>query len=219
MKSKENLIGEILESRNCGKFKVKKVIGWKVEIEFIDTGFTIIAETKDALKGHVKDRLFRSVYGIGYFGIGVNKSCANGKINPAYRAWSKMLERCYSEPYQQKFQTYKGCTVCDEWHNFQTFAEWYNGNHPNDGGKYHLDKDLLSNGKVKIYSPETCLFLSPRDNTEIARAKNYTIKNSQGDVVKVYNMALFCRKNNLAKSSMCNLVNGKQKSHRGWVLA
>ena len=45
--------------------------------------------------------------------------------------------------------------VCEEWHNYQNFAEWFNKNYISG---YELDKDLLSNND-KIYSPCTCVFI------------------------------------------------------------
>jgi hypothetical protein len=45
--------------------------------------------------------------------------------------------------------------VCKEWHNYQTFAEWYYKYHIEG---YRLDKDLKVMG-TKVYSPETCTFI------------------------------------------------------------
>lgn len=60
--------------------------------------------------------------------------------------------------------TYKGCTVCDEWHNFQVFAKWYDENYYLlDDQRTELDKDILIKGN-KTYSPETCVFVPQRIN-------------------------------------------------------
>ena len=67
--------------------------------------------------------------------------------------------------YQEKEPTYKECTVCTEWHNFQAFAEWYENNYyeiPNES--MSLDKDILFKGN-KIYSPETCVFVPKNINS------------------------------------------------------
>ena len=34
-----------------------------------------------------------------------------------------MLERFHDSKYQEKRPTYIGCSVAEEWHNFQIFAE------------------------------------------------------------------------------------------------
>ncbi|ALY07028.1 hypothetical protein VmeM32_00034 [Vibrio phage vB_VmeM-32] len=77
-----------------------------------------------------------------------------------------MLCRCYDPKTHERQSTYVGCVVCDAWQYFQTFAEWYDANYPKDwiSEKYQLDKDLKVNGS-KIYSPETCLFVSSVVNT------------------------------------------------------
>ena len=74
---------------------------------------------------------------------------------PAYKSWSNMIRRAYSEKYQEKQPTYKGVVVCDEWLSFMTFREWWIENYK-DG--YHLDKDLLSCGGG-VYGPEFCLYI------------------------------------------------------------
>ena len=76
-----------------------------------------------------------------------------------YKVWGSMLERCYSKDYQLKRPTYINCLVCDEWHNFQNFAQWFENNYYEvNEEEMHLDKDILFKGN-KIYSPETCVFV------------------------------------------------------------
>lgn len=102
-------------------------------------------------------------------GVGINDSdhqtskIVSGKVVtcPFYRKWKKMIERCYSEKWQEKCPTYKGCSVCSEWLTFSNFREWmdrqnWNGN--------HLDKDIILSGN-KIYSPDTCIFIPQAINS------------------------------------------------------
>ena len=97
------------------------------------------------------------------YSVGINDApyMTQRKINgknvkcPAYRKWFAMLERCYCPKLQAKYNTYIGCTVCDEWLTFSNFAEWYELNNV-DG--YQLDKDIKFKGN-KVYSPKTCLFV------------------------------------------------------------
>lgn len=103
------------------------------------------------------------VCGVGVYAKGKYKSRENGKITRVYHAWSAMLQRCYDPKCQARCPTYIGCTVCDEWLNFQSFAEWFNGNHPDDGLNYQLDKDLKFIGS-KVYSPKACLLVSQAVN-------------------------------------------------------
>lgn len=78
-----------------------------------------------------------------------------------YDVWKGMLKRCYSEKEQSRYPTYKGCYVCDEWLTFSNFKSWME---QQDWEGKHLDKDLLVKGN-KIYSPETCIFVTALVNT------------------------------------------------------
>ncbi len=77
----------------------------------------------------------------------------------SYAVWYGMLQRCYSEKCQQKYPTYKNCTVCEEWLYYPNFKKWYEENYYEiDGQRMHLDKDILNKGN-KVYSPENCVFV------------------------------------------------------------
>lgn len=109
--------------------------------------------------GEVTNVYDKTIYGIGFIGEGSYKTSSNGKMTEQYKTWFSMMNRCYSEKYQEKQPTYKGCTVCDEWHNFQNFAKWYDDNYYEiDDKRMQLDKDILIKGN-KVYSPETCVFV------------------------------------------------------------
>ncbi|ALY07205.1 hypothetical protein VmeM32_00219 [Vibrio phage vB_VmeM-32] len=106
----------------------------------------------------------RLVHGVGIYEKGRYSASENDKPTKVYNAWQAMLGRCYDSKYHEKKPTYIGCSVCEEWHHFQNFATWYDANYPNGDGSYQLDKDLKVSGS-KIYSPETCLFVSSVVNT------------------------------------------------------
>lgn len=96
-------------------------------------------------------------YGVGYIGEGEFVTSINHESTRVYDVWHHMLERCYSDIQDRKYPSYKGCWVCDEWHNFQNFARWYNDNYYElDGERMNLDKDILYKGNM-LYSPETCI--------------------------------------------------------------
>lgn len=109
--------------------------------------------------GNIKNPYCPIFHSIGYVGEGGFKATTHKKINSFYNIWRNMLSRCYSKKEQLRFPTYKICSVVEEWHNFQNFAQWFyeNYNHKVMEG-WHLDKDILIKGN-KIYSPETCCFV------------------------------------------------------------
>lgn len=82
-------------------------------------------------------------------------------ICPFYLRWRGMLERSYSEKYHAKYPSYIGCHVTPEWHYFMTFRKWMV---EQDWEGKELDKDLLVPGN-KLYSPDTCVFLTGAVNT------------------------------------------------------
>ena len=73
-----------------------------------------------------------------------------------HRTWKSMIERCYSIKFQDKNPTYEGCSVSEEWLTFSVFKNWME---TQDWEDNQLDKDLLFEGN-KVYSPETCVFVS-----------------------------------------------------------
>ena len=76
----------------------------------------------------------------------------DGKLSKCYNTWHDMLRRCYSDGYQ----TYKDCSVCDEWKFYSVFREWFYDNYYKvDDEEMNLDKDLLVKNN-KIYCPEKC---------------------------------------------------------------
>lgn len=75
---------------------------------------------------------------------------------PVYRAWSSMIERCYSPRWQANSPTYVGCSVDPEWQYFSAFKKWMEAQ--NYKGR-HLDKDILVPGN-KVYGPDYCVFVS-----------------------------------------------------------
>ena len=89
-----------------------------------------------------------------------------------YDGWKHMLERCYSEKYQEKFPTYKGCYVCERWLRLSNFVEdiskidnyelWIN----NPKKYIALDKDIKNNGNNKCYCFEQCMFVTNEKNVK-----------------------------------------------------
>jgi len=118
------------------------------------------------VKGNIKNLYHKSVYGKGYKGIGEHKTSIKGVAIKKYEIWTGLLQRCYSSDLHQKYPTYKGVTVCDEWHNYQVFGDWYDKQYKEED--WQLDKDLLS-GNEKIYSPDTCVFIPRGLNSFLIR--------------------------------------------------
>lgn len=148
-------------------------------VEFQDD-YKIVAHGNysDFKKGYIKNPYDKSIENVGYIGIGKYSRKTHKVI---YDKWAYMLNRCYNPYKLNKKQIYIDCYVCDEWHNFQNFAEWYEENYYECNEELHLDKDILIKGN-KIYSPQTCIFIPHEINeyfSGINRIKGYRIINNK----------------------------------------
>lgn len=206
--------GTVWCSNNYGDFIISDYVDSdNVIVRFIVTGYEVNTSMLQIRKGSVKDKFAPRVYGVGYTGEGVYAPTINRRATKAYDRWLGMLQRCYCSKYLKTRPNYKGCSVAEEWHNFQNFAEWFE-EHYIEG--YDLDKDIKIEGN-KIYGPDTCMFVTPQENSEKAQAKYYKVVNPEGEVVSGYNMAKLCRKFGLAKAHMTSVMKGERNHHKGWT--
>ena len=133
-------------------------------------------------KGNIECPYEPRLYNIGYIGEGLYKTNYDNEYTKAYIIWSDMLRRCYSPTYQEKYPSYIDCEVCDKWKNFQAFAKWYEDNYYEEGiYGMCISKDILIKGN-KIYSPDTCIFVSRFINnllTESDAKKGVCYKNNK----------------------------------------
>lgn len=101
------------------------------------------------------------------YGRGINDAdyvtqCkATRKVCPYFLVWKNMLKRAYCKIERSRRPSYAGADVCAEWLKFSSFKGWME---LQDWQGKQLDKDLLVPGN-KIYSPETCCFVSREINS------------------------------------------------------
>ncbi|NRU52441.1 AP2 domain-containing protein [Clostridium beijerinckii] len=133
-----------------------------ITILFPEQDYIVYNRRYDEFKdGRIKSPFDRTIYNIGFIGIGNYKYDCKSKESSV---WRDMLRRCYSEESLIKRPTYKNCNVCTQWYNYQNFAHWWSENYYEvDGEKMQLDKDILIKGN-KIYSPETCIIVPQNIN-------------------------------------------------------
>ena len=160
----EDVIGKIFHTNSGGDCVVIEYKGWEhVTVEFLDENKAqVTTQMTNIRRGCVSNPYKKGRFGLGYMGEGDFKSSNGKKTSLVYYTWSGMMERGYCDKLKNKYPTYKDCTVCEEWHNFQVFAKWYT-EHECFGLGYELDKDILVKGN-KIYSPETCCLVPNKIN-------------------------------------------------------
>ena len=174
------------------------------------------------------------VYGIGELGLMKDGNQpktkdGQGKKTREYTLWHSMLQRCYSNKFHENNPTYKDCIVCERWLTFANFLEdlpliegyelWRNN--PNTG--VSLDKDCKIKGN-KIYSLETCKFISRSDNVKesVRRCGNpNTPKKVMAISLNETKVLIFQSTNQPKKigfdqSTIRQCCEGKRKTHKGY---
>lgn len=91
----------------------------------------------------------------------------SAELNEFYTTWTSMLNRCYNRKRNYRNKTYEGVTVCNEWLVFSNFKKWMA---EQDWRGKELDKDLIVKNN-KLYSPDTCCFISRELNAFLTTNK------------------------------------------------
>ena len=186
-----------------------------MDVYFPEYEYTIIHVTYgDFKKGVIKCPYEKRTYGKGYIGIGKYKPIKNGKITKCYDVWQSMLQRCYDDKYQEKYPTYKGCTVESHLLNFQNMGEWIENNYYEiPGERMHLDKDILCKGN-KVYSRDTCIFVPQRINSLFVKCNKSRGKNPIGmTLISSGNYQVYCN-NGYGKSDYLGTYSTKEEAFR-----
>ena len=154
---------KIIEYRSHGDITVEFLDQYRIQKNTTYSNFKI---------GQVRNPYDRNVKNVGYMGEGKYTSDGSQYIRRVFGVWVGMLERCYSEDMRHKYPAYEHCIVCDEWHNYQNFREWYDSNFYQVGTeRMHIDKDILYKNN-KYYSPKTCLIVPQRINMLFMKKPN-----------------------------------------------
>lgn len=144
---------------------------------FDDYGSISVVTAANLRNGKFKSLYSPTVQNIGYIGVGEYSPYQDGERSKAYALWVGMIKRCYAASNHIRNPSYKGCTVHEDWHNFQNFAEWLD-NHECYDVNHQLDKDIISKGN-KVYSSENCTLVPQEINklliTRAAKRGEYLI--------------------------------------------
>lgn len=168
-------IGSIHETLK-GKIKILDYVAGKrlpngkkqhprATIKFLATGCVRNVQTTNIAKSKIEDYRAKTVYNVGYIGSEIKIPARGTLLRRIYDLWANMLKRCYGN-YKGK---YTGCVVDKRWHSFTNFmntiqnVEGYTLWEQNPHKKICLDKDIKYFGN-KVYSVDTCKFVSTHDN-------------------------------------------------------
>lgn len=157
-----------------------KIIAYRnsmdIDVQFLDEFYYIKEhQTYSNFKlGTIRNPYDKTVLDVGYLGVGRHKiqypeTMTNTKV---YMSWKNMIDRCYCERHRDRNPAYYDIsTVCKEWHNFQTFADWYEEHEYETDGRLHLDKDIKYPGNT-VYSPQTCILTPQKINMMFVNKSN-----------------------------------------------
>ena len=175
-KQKQERLGEVGKNNFGTEVKIIEYNSYSdIIVEFQDEyKYKKRSSYEEFRKGKIKNPYDKEVCNVGFYGIGNYKSRdEDGKKTEVYKVWCDMLRRCYDPYILNKEASYIDCFVCEEWHNFQNFADWYYKNIYNcNNEKMYLDKDILYKGN-KIYSPKTCVLVTRKINNLFTRRQNH----------------------------------------------
>lgn len=200
-------INERIGLENLTKYGTKMIIVEyyscnNIIVEFQDEYKTRVSASYQTFKNsEIHNPYDKTLCGVGYLGIGKHQTKESGKDSKKYITWKAMIQRCYDENFQIKNPTYKNCSVCDKWHNFQNFGDWFDENfYQVEEEIMCLDKDIIMKGN-KIYCPEYCCFLPKSINSSFIGKKRSNTNSLLGVV--------YLEKDDVYQVQ-CKTINGKR---------
>ncbi len=207
-------------SKRCGPVSIlRELPNRRYEIRFFNTG-TVCVAREDAIKrGEIRDPFALLNCGVACTGNIKTK----GKYSPYYNVWNSMIHRCYAEQ-DAKYKAYKDVTVCDRWLVFENF---YRDCKQVDGfdetqflaGGLVLDKDVKQRRlQSKVYSPETCTWLTREENSRYqdGQMRQFEAISPSGEVFVSDNITDFARRHNLERRHISGVLHRRARMTKGW---
>ena len=187
----KNRVGEISKNKYGTKMEIISYNGHNdITIRFLDEYKSEVHTVYQNFRnGSVKNPYDKTVYGIGYLGVGKYKVIDEKTgTDTRYETWRVLLARCYVEKHRKLFVKYDNCYVCEEWLNYQKFSEWYENNFYRVGTeRMQIDKDILVAGN-QLYSPKTCIIVPQSINLIFTKHKK-TVDPDLPTGIKRYHMS------------------------------
>ena len=149
------------------------------------------------------------------YGVGTNDADYNVWTPPCpyYKRWEGILKRCYSDKYKAEHQNYDDCFVSEDWLMFSNFKRWMENQ---DWFGNEIDKDLLVTGN-KVYSKDTCLFVSKRVNNFIARSTQKLGKLPVGVALDRGNSAYTATIGFSGETKFLGMFKTTEQAHKAWL--
>jgi len=221
-------VGNIYSTNQNGYFKIIKILKNKYIIKFLSTGYIKTTKLSKIKSGVLKDKYKPIAFSIGYYGD--LKTLDKKLSRELYCRWRNMLSRCYNEN-NAYYKLYGGNNVyvSDRWHNFSNFFEDVQLLNGWDRTRFMkkmitLDKDKLQQNSIKkVYSKDTCCWLSIKEQNEYIDFKSshkhemipfaWEYNNKHGIALGI---TQFAKEHNLTIHSISLCINGTYSQHKGY---
>ena len=119
-----------------------------------------------------------------YLGVGNGEGKSHSNLG---KTWEGMMARCY-DPNSTSYAQYgaRGVHVCDAWLEFHAFERdvrqlpgYRDGRLNETGERLVLDKDQRGDGFT--YSPESCMWMTDKENESLKSDKTYIVEDVHGE--------------------------------------
>lgn len=160
---------------------------------------------------------------VSYIKLEGSRSWNNPVYAKIYSTYKSMKSRCYNKN-DISYHNYggKGVTVCSRWlESFDNFIEdidhiegfnfdlWING-------RLQLDKDIKQQDvQYKVYSKETCMFISTQKNCEVRGSTlHFWVVEPNGNISKQINLEKYTKEHNLDTRHAYNMIHQQKKRYK-----
>lgn len=129
------------------------------------------------------------------------------------KTWEGMIARCYDKN-SISYPQYgaKGVYVCNRWLEYKNFSDdvknipGFVNKETSTDTRYVLDKDLRGSGFV--YSPDTCCWITDKENCTLNSNKLYTVERD-GVYYTFNNISSFCEEHKIPSNNFKDCLYGK----------
>lgn len=128
---------------------------------------------------NVKRKLSIGCYSCGKKEASIKRTIHGDSGKRLFTIWASLKQRCYNKKCREyRFYGLLGVKICTQWeHDYLKFKEWALSNGYNNN--LSIDKDILCeklNIYPKIYSPETCIWITRSENSIDANMRSGRMK-------------------------------------------